>query len=397
MPADLGLSEVAAVDRGEQRLVVRDGGTTGTHDLDARARERLGCGRRGLAVGVEHLQAGDGGRRPARADVAVVRHLGVQRLYAGVVVEHRAIAVHRLRGEAVDVVAEAREADVAAGRVVVAEGRAVRQVRRLVVRHVQRAEVARRGGLVDLAHGFTDRHEGLVAEQVTAAAADTGALDRRQVAVRQLGTCHERQRIHAVNVVVRLRRLVQDVVVIVVEAHPEVLERRQREVGRGLDTADGIRGRPELLATERTVLAVQAPAGEVRHGVATTGDRTAEGRGETGFRQVVLEHFRLDDLVGRVGAAVELRRTACLRGILCKAGVRRDAIRELHGILLCGERPARCTLRPDLREDLDHAVGGFRAVQRCRGGTLQHFHALDGVRIDVVEARRGTTTTTGTL
>src|SRR5690606_29830858 len=58
-----------------------------------------------------------------------------------------------------------------------------------------------------------------------------------------------------------------------------------------------------------------------------------------------------------------------------------DALLRLQG-------PARCAGRTLLGEDLDDAVRGLGAIERGRGGALQHLDALDGGRIDIVEARR---------
>ena len=50
--------------------------------------------------------------------------------------------------------------------------------------------------------------------------------------------------------------------------------------------------------------------------------------------------------------------------------------------------PLRGPGPPLLGSDLDHAVGRVRTVQRRRGRTLDHFHRLPVLRVEIVETRR---------
>ena len=393
MPSDLRLTEIAAIDGSQDRLKVRDGRTAGANDFNARAREGLCARAGGFAVGVERLQADDGRRAPARTEIPVVRDLCVERADACVVVEHIARASHGLRRELIDVVCERREGEVAAGRVVVANGRAVGEARRLVVRHVKRAQIPRRGGFGTLACRLAHGLEGGVAELVAGPAAHAGALNAGQVAVRAFGPCHKRQRVGAVDVVVRLRCRIADVVVVVVEPHPEVLERNQRQVGGRLDPPYLVAGeRAELLAAEGAVLAEEATAGEVGDGVAAAGDGAAKRCRDAGLGQVIPKDVGRERHERRDGGAVENAERIGLGLRAREAGVRRHAIGEGDRILLGRERPARHALRADFGKDLDHAVGRFGAVEGRGCRPLEHFNAFDRVGVDVIQSGRGATT-----
>jgi hypothetical protein len=45
---------------------------------------------------------------------------------------------------------------------------------------------------------------------------------------------------------------------------------------------------------------------------------------------------------------------------------------------------------------LDDTVGGFRTVEGCGRGPLENFDVLDGLRIEIVEARRSSVTRSST-
>ena len=87
MPSDLRLAEIATVDRGQDGLIVGDVRAARTHDFNARAREGFGVGASRLAIRVENLKADHRCGAPAGAEVAVVRHLRIERADARVVVE----------------------------------------------------------------------------------------------------------------------------------------------------------------------------------------------------------------------------------------------------------------------------------------------------------------------
>ena len=100
--------------------------------------------------------------------------------------------------------------------------------------------------------------------------------------------------------------------------------------------------------------------------------------GEDVATRLLLPHVDDVDAVGQAG-----------RGILAVAEVDlvRDA-REEVAPFLATELEARLSALAALRDDLDDAVGGLGAVQRCRRRALDDLHRLDVFRIEVVEPRR---------
>ena len=126
----------------------------------------------------------------------------------------------------------------------------------------------------------------------------------------------------------------------------------------------------------------------VRDGARPAAHRPRERVRVTRFEQVVGDavagegHERLN------GRSVELTQPRGLRIRACKAPVRHVAtLREARDALLGHEIERRGAARSLLREYLNDAGRRFRAVQRGGGRALQYFDALDGLGIDVVEAR----------
>ena len=176
----------------------------------------------------------------------------------------------------------------------------------------------------------------------------------------------------------------------------EIVGGHERHVGVELPLPPDVLGSRQTVlpgevsvAGEGAVLSLDASRHVVGHGVVPAGYGEGGARARPRLEQpgdeIDLEHFPRTDvlpeeraqLVGSLGGPSE-------------AGMRLVPVRRIaREALLDVEVPAGLPRRPPLGEDLDDAVGRLRAVQRGRRRAFQDLDALDGGRVDVVEARGG--------
>src|SRR5258705_454618 len=209
------------------------------------------------------------------------------------------------------------------------------------------------------------------------------------VAPRELRLAEDRRRNRAEDVVVVRRRHVEPIDVLRIHFHLHVGGREDHDARRTLGKAIEIVRGPEVAVPERTVVMAVASVHVVRDRARAAAHRPRKRVRVTGFEQVVRDDVPGEGRERLDGRAVELTQASGLCVGAGKAPVRHVAIlRETRDALLGHEIKLGRAARSLLREYLNHPGRRLRAVQGGGGGAFQYLDVLDGLRIDVVEARR---------